>query len=96
MGFCRDSRLASIIVRRAKSSSAIARLLNIPVLMDWHYETEPQSGSEIAAIKWQESGTGDVYLSMAILFGTVVGNNFGAAGSLTDQAGCLLVSPGLD
>jgi hypothetical protein len=41
-------------------------------------------------VLWQEQGTGDAYISPAILFGVGVGNQGGAVGSMTDYAGCVI------
>jgi hypothetical protein len=58
--------------------------------MDFNSITDKESGLELAAISWQEAGTGDVFLTAAILFGVGVGNQNGAAGTMTDNAGCLI------
>ena len=49
---------------------------------------DEESGIELCGIGCQEAGTGDVYASVAILFGTGVGNQGGAPGTMTDNAGC--------
>jgi len=70
--------------------TATARELGIPVLMEFYPVRDDESGLELCGIVWQESGVGDVFLSVAILFGVGVGNQGGAAGSITDNAGCLI------
>ena len=41
---------------------------------------DEEAGLELAFIGWQEGGTGDHYLSAAILCGTYVGNGAGLPG----------------
>src|ERR1035437_2465248 len=91
-GIVGDSRLASVIVRRIEDMTDTARALGIPRVMDFHGLRDEESGLELCGISWQEGGTGDVFLSAAILFGITAGNQGGAAGSLTDAAGLKLIS----
>ena len=49
-----------------------------------------ETGLELCGITWQEGGTGDTYVSAALLFGVSVGNGGGAAGAMTDYAGTLI------
>ena len=85
-----DRRLAAVAVRKIRDMSATAKALGIPIMMDFHPAKDAQSGLELTGIVWQESGTGDTYLSVAILFGVGVGNQGAGAGSMTDHAGCLI------
>ena len=43
-------------------------------------------------IKWQEAGTFDIYMTMAVLFGSAVGAQGGSAGTIADKAGYRLIS----
>ena len=61
--------------------------------MKFYQLRDEDSGLELTGISWQEGGTGDVYVTAAILFGTHVGNGNGAPGSQTDNAGCLIFNP---
>jgi hypothetical protein len=58
--------------------------------MEFIQQTDAGTGAEITGVLWQEQGTGDRYLSAAILFGLGVGNQTGAVGSVTDYAGCVV------
>jgi len=93
VGVAGDGRLAGLCVRRIQESSSIARALGIPVKMDFHPIRDEASGLELMGICWQEQNTGDVYLTVAILYGFAIGNQLGPAGGMTDNAGCLLVVP---
>ena len=44
----------------------------------------------LTSVAWQQPGTGDSYLSFAILYGTFVGTGGGSALAGTDLAGCLI------
>jgi hypothetical protein len=51
---------------------------------------DEHTGLEMTGIAWQEVGTGDLYVSAAILFGLGLGNQNGTPGSKTDNAGLLI------
>ena len=91
-GIVGDSRLAAVAVRKIEDMSATAKALGIPTVMEFHGLKDEQSGLELCGVGWQEGGTGDVYLSAAILFGIGCGNQGGAAGTMTDNAGLKLLS----
>ena len=61
--------------------------------MNFYPLRDSESGLELSGMSWREGGTGDIYLTAAILFGTTVGNGGGAPGSMTDNAGCLIFNP---
>ncbi len=65
----------------------------VPMAMEFANARDTESGLELTAVTWQEGGTGDTYLSVAILFGIGVGNQLGAAGAITDYAGLLIKTP---
>jgi hypothetical protein len=46
----------------------------------------------LLGIQWQKQGTFDVWLTVALLFGTSVGTRGGAADSGTDKSGVKLVT----
>jgi hypothetical protein len=89
-GLAGDKRLAVVSVRKIKNMATLARDLRVPVLMEFSNARDEASGLELTGITWQESGTGDTYFSVAILFGVGVGNQGGAAGTVTDNAGLLI------
>jgi hypothetical protein len=81
-----------VAVRRIEDMTKTAKALGIPRVMEFYGLKEEQSGLDLCGIGWQEGGTGDVYLSAAILFGIGCGNQGGAAGTMTDNAGLKLLS----
>ncbi|HWQ90692.1 MAG TPA: hypothetical protein VN673_03390, partial [Clostridia bacterium] len=83
VGFVADRRACCVAIRRPDFSSAAAEL-GIPQVMRFTPVSDPGTGIEMAAIEWQEAGTGDVYVTLAVLFGVGVGNQGGAPGSITD------------
>lgn len=93
-GIFGDDRLACVSVRRLKEmQESFAENLGIehPTMAYFPMHDE-ESGLYMTGAGWQEGGTGDSYVGAVILFGTSVGNGGGVPGSMTDDAGCLLVS----
>ena len=91
-GLALDHRLAAVSVRKIHSMEDAAKSLGIRKTMSFTPVRDEDSGLELTGISFQQGGTGDVYLAAAILFGVHVGNDLGAAGSQTDNAGCILRS----
>ena len=89
IGFFGDRRAITVAVRRPNFSNA-AEQLGIPQVMGFYPIQDDQSKLFMTGVGWQEPGTGDVYVSAAILFGTSAGNQGGAPGSITDNAGLLV------
>ena len=89
-GIVGDHRLACVSVRKLEDMESTAKSLKIREVMRFYPLTDEESGLELCGISFQEAGTGDVYLTVAILFGVGVGNQGGAPGSVTDNAGLLL------
>lgn len=89
-GLAFDRRLACLSVRGISEMSNIAKELNIPEVMRMDKATDAETGLSLTAVAWQQPGTGDSYLSFAILYGTFVGTGGGSALSGTDLAGCLI------
>ena len=58
--------------------------------MDFIPMEDPETKLQLLGVQWQEVGTGDVYVSCAILFGIAAGNQGGAPGSICDNAGLLV------
>jgi hypothetical protein len=69
-----------------------AKALRVPRVMEFWPLTDAESGLELCGVGWQESGTGDVIVSAAILFGIGAGNQGTGAGAMTDNAGLKLLS----
>jgi hypothetical protein len=92
VGLMGDSRLVAVSIRKLHETNNVAEQLGTPKSMEFFPLTDPQSGLELTGVVWQEAGTGDVFLSVAMLFGASVGNGNGLPGTRTDYAGCLIQS----
>jgi hypothetical protein len=91
-GLMGDNRLACVSVRKIQDMDNVAEELGVPKVMEFIPLKDQESGLELCGIAWQEQGTGDAFLSAAILFGVGAGNQGGAAGTMTDNAGCLILT----
>jgi len=91
IGFFGDRRSITVATRRPDFANA-AEELGVPQIMDFYPMQDDESGLFILGVAWQEVGTGDVYVSAAVLFGASAGNQAGAPGSGTDNAGLLVRS----
>jgi len=90
-GLALDPRLVGVAVRKVHTMQSVAEQLHVPKIMQFFQLADEQSGVEITAVCWQEGGTGDIYVSVCLLFGTFIGNNGGTIGSGTDNAGLILL-----
>jgi hypothetical protein len=90
-GFCGDNRAICVATRRPNYSN-VASQLGVPQVMRFDDMTDEESGISLTGVSWQEAGTGDVYVSVAVLFGIGAGCQGGAAGEITDNAGLILKS----
>lgn len=68
--------------------------LNIPRVMGFEAVTEPVTGISMAAVSWQQSGTGDLYYSPTMVWGKSLGRqgSANAVGSICDYAGIRIIS----
>lgn len=90
-GFFGDKR-AVVIASRRPDMQNLAQQLGIPTVMRFESVTDPETGLTLTGIAWQEQGTADVYVSVAVLYGAKAGAQGGAADSKTDKSGHLLVT----
>ena len=79
----------SIVVatRVPKNTEEIARAAGIPTVAAFETKTDPDTGLTLMGIKWMKSGPMDIYVTVAVMYGAVAGNQGGATGALTDYAG---------
>jgi hypothetical protein len=89
--FFGDPRAIVVATRKPDFSNAAAQL-GCPEIMRFFPMSDPESGIQAMGVMWQEQGTGDVIVSCAILFGVGAGNQGGAAGSGTDNAGVIVTT----
>lgn len=68
--------------------------LNIPRTMGFEAVTDPDTGLSLAAVSWQDTGTGKLHWSPTIVWGKALGRQSyaNAAGSKTDYAGHRLIT----
>jgi hypothetical protein len=89
--FGADPRAICVATRKPDYSNAAAQL-GAPEIMRFFPMSDAESGIQMVGVMWQEQGTGDVIVSVAMLFGVAAGNQGGAAGTVTDQAGVIVTS----
>lgn len=85
-GFFGDRRAIVIANRRVDYSNAAAQL-GVPEVMKFYPLSDPMTGLNLTGVAYQKAGTGDVIVSVAILYGIGAGTQGGAANALTDAAG---------
>lgn len=92
IGFAGDKRSHVVAVRPIDFSNA-ADMLGIPKVMQFYPVVDELTGISATGAAWQEAGTGDVYVSLGILFGIGSGQQNTGAGLITDNAGLRIVTP---
>ena len=95
-GFFGDRRSLVVAVRALDFAQVKPSDLGIPENMSITQMQDPGTGMPFTAAGYQKYGTGDIIFALAILFGVGAGNQGGAADTITDRAGCRLVSAGSD
>jgi hypothetical protein len=81
-----------VVATRKPDFSNVAEQLGAPEIMRFFPLSDPESGLNAIGVVWQEPGTGDVIVSIAILWGIAAGNQGGAAGTITDSATVIVTS----
>lgn len=87
-----DPRCFVLATGLPSDAGNIAQRYGIPQVMAQEVISDPDSGMQFLLFKWQEAGTGDLYMSLALLFGAVCGAQGGSAGAKTDYAGHRVVT----
>lgn len=84
----------SIAIRAGipSQTAELAAQLGIPQVMLMEAMKDPTSGFALALMKWQQAGTGDLWVSPTAVWGSAIGRQAGAAGALTDKGALLLRS----
>ena len=90
-GFFGDPR-AITIASRLIDFADVADEMGVPRIMDFVPVTDPETGLTLMSVAWQQSGTGDIYYTVAVLFGVTAGKQAGSNGTITDKAGLRLTS----
>jgi len=94
IGFAFDPRAFALLAGIPEDfKSNVAAQLGIPESMGFESVTDPDTGITMAAVSWQEQGTGDFIWSPTLVWGSALGKQGSAtAGALTDYAGHRIVS----
>lgn len=95
-GYFGDRRGVIVAVRPIDIASVTPADLGIPEIMSMTPMTDPETGLPFVAVGWQQAGTGDLYISIGLLFGVAGGNQGGAQDTITDRAGIRVVTAGND
>ena len=93
-GFGFEARAIALLSGVPEDFDVVLPGFTVNKVMNTEYITDPETGLTMAAITWQEAGTGDVYLVFTMVYGKGLGRQSGGAavGALTDYAGHRLVS----
>jgi hypothetical protein len=70
----------------------MASALGIPQTMAFESMTDPDSGFPMTLVKWQQTGTGDLFVAPASIWGSAIGRQAGAASALTDKGAFRVVT----
>lgn len=87
-GFFGDRRAVTICARVPDVGQAQAEL-GIPSIAKFETLQDEATGLTFLGISWMEAGTFDTYVTVAVLYGVSAGNQGGAAGAITDNAGVI-------
>lgn len=95
-GFFGDRRGIVIAVRPVDIAQVTPEALGIPKIMSLTPMVDEETGLPFVAVGYQKQGTGDLYVSLAILFGVAGGNQGGAQNAITDRGGVRVLTAGQD
>lgn len=90
--FFGDRRALVCASRLPSDAERVASQAGVPQIASFSTITDPDSGLSLMGIGWQEQGTFDTYLTIALLYGTAAGSQGGADGALLDNAGYRVTS----
>ena len=91
-GFFFEQSAVAIRAGLPKQTAEYAAALGIPQTMAMESLSDPDSGFALALMKWQQTGTGDLFISPTAIWGSSVGKQNGATNGITDRGGYRLVS----
>jgi len=93
IGFAFDRRAFALLSGIPENfDSEFLAQLNIPRVMGFESITDPTTGISMAAVSWQEKGTGDLVWAPTFVFGKALGRQgaSNAAGAKCDYAGHII------
>jgi hypothetical protein len=93
-GFFGTRTAVALASRVPSDPSALAASIGIPAIAKFETVSDPGSGLTLFGIQWMKSGTFDIYLTVAILYGGAAGKRGGANGVICDKAGYRVTEAG--
>ena len=87
-----ERRAIAILAGIPAGTPELAAAFGIPQVMAFTSMTEPDSGFSASLVRWQQAGTGDLYVSPASIWGSALGRQSGTADSITDKAAIRLIT----
>lgn len=91
-GFFFEQSAVALRAGIPEQTAEAAAALGILQVMGMEVMKDPQSGFTVALMKWQQGGTGHLFVSPTSVWGSSVGRQGGASGAITDRGGYRLVS----
>lgn len=94
VAFAGDRRAISFLggIPDGMDMQGLASALNVPLVMNMTAVTHPQLGITMAAVGWQDAGTGKLNFAPTLVWGKALGAQGGAAGTKCDYAGHMVIS----
>ena len=87
-----ESRAIAILSGLPNATSELAAAFGIREVMGFTPMTEPESGFSASLVRWQQAGTGDLYVSPAAIWGSALGRQSSTADGITDKAAIRLIT----
>lgn len=87
-----DPRCIAVRTAVPQNAFALAASLGIPSIASATTQQDPETGITLLAIQHMQPGKLDLFLTLALLYGSAAGKQNGSAGTITDKAGVRLLS----
>jgi hypothetical protein len=87
-----DPRLMAVRMAIPKNTLELAASLGFVQSEVWEIQQDPETGIALLMIKHGMPGVLDKYISFVSLYGASAGAQGGSAGTITDKAGCRLIT----
>lgn len=87
-----ERRAIAVLAGIPAGTPELAAAFGIPQVMAFTSMTEPDSGFSASLVRWQQAGTGDLYVSPAAIWGSALGRQSGTADGITDRAAIRLIT----
>lgn len=87
-----ERRAIAVLAGIPAGTTELAAAFGIPQVMAFTSMTEPDSGFSASLVRWQQAGTGDLFVSPASIWGSALGRQSGAVDGITDLAAVRLIT----